>query len=307
MMNKTFLVIFLLLFLSTQTQAAEVLKVIKGNKILFSTSGMKRFGPYTVIKVIDGDEEIARAKVTKVGRTKALANLFTTDIPVFKGYQVKIIVYKPPRTKRAGVKKSGTSKEKAPPQKVPRNLAILVGGGFESVGAMKGGESVDPTSFSPYLGLKGEINYRISRHVGVAVSLDYYVGVDGVDMPVQPSFSSGPFKATGTFSDIGLHAQYYLDRFGFYNYYLTGSFMPIVGHKIIKEFAQVKYENAYTGNGLALGAGKEWIFGKWLLQLNGAFKSYGLTSSEDNSGDPARSIAISQTVLNLNLLLGYHF
>lgn len=304
-MLKNFIVFNLLsLFVTAQAFSNEIQKVSKG-KILFTTSKMKKFGVGTVVQVTDGDQEIARAKVIKVGKSRAVARLFNNDSPVFKGYKVKIIVFKKPsKTKRT--RKGSVRKKKPKAAIVPRKFAILGGAGLQSMGALSGAGSEDPTGFGSYQGLKGELNYRFSYLLGAFVGLDYFFATEGVSMPAT-SFSAEEFKATGSISDISIGAQYYLDRFGFEGYFVSGMFLPIAGHKITKEFASSTFQNVFTGTGLGLGVGKEWIIGSWLIQANGVFKSYSFTSREDNTSAPAESVTIGQAVINLNLMLGYHF
>ena len=298
------LIIILISSLHISAYGDVVTKVSKG-KILFTMDKMKKFGIGTVVKVTDGDEEIARAKVIKVGRKLALARLFSTGTPVFKGYEIKIIVFKPPTEKKT-FKKAGKTRKKGTPTGVARKFALLAGLGAQTIGAMAGSQSVDPTSFGFYMGGKGELNYRFSQ-LGVSIGLDYYFGADAVEMPAEAVSSATNFKATGSLSDITLGAQYYLDRFEFHNYYVSVYFMPVAGHKITKEFTDSKFQTVYTGTGLGIGLGKEWIFGKWILQVNGTFKSYSFTSREDNSAEAADSVTIGQTVINGNVLFGYHF
>jgi hypothetical protein len=196
-------------------------------------------------------------------------------------------------------KKGGTSK-------VPRKLAVLGGLSFQSLGSMTGGDSFTPTGFGSYVGFKAEVNYRFSS-IGVSVVFDYHQGSEAAQMPPQ-SFTTETFDANGEMSDIYLGAQYFLDRFHFNNYYVTGMFLPIVGHKIKKKLdTGSEFQSVYSGTGIAFGGGKEWIFGKWIIQVNGLFKKYNLTTIEDNLSSTSKSVTISHSAISLNAMVGYHF
>ena len=289
---------------SMPIQSAEILRVSK-NKLLFSVKELKKFGIGTIIKITDGTEEIGRAKVIKVGVKKAVAVIFQGEGLIFQGYKVSIMVLKLNDLDAPEISGDRTSKKNGSKTKLPRKIALLGGGSFKILGDMSGGDEYDPTSFASYLGFKLEVNFRF-RSLGVCAGFDYHQGVEAVEMPSQ-TFTSEEFQANGQTSDVYLGAQYYLDRFGFRNYYVTGMFVPIARHKITRTLDTGEFQNVFSGTGIGIGVGKELIFNSWLIQLNGLFKSYSLSIVEYNSEAGPESIAISHSSISLNILFGYHF
>ncbi len=288
--------------------AAKVKKASK-TKVLFTTSGLKPFGVGTIIKIVDGGEEIGRATVTKTGKRLAVAKVFKGKGLILKGYSVVILLRKKRgsvRQKQLKKKRKRSHRKKDNKSLVARKFAILGGANIQTVGAMAGGQKTDPTTgFGSYLGLKGEFSYKIGQ-VGVSIGLDLNFGPGAAEMPPQ-SFSEESFKADGVFSDIYIGGHYFLDKFGLHNYYLTAIFIPLSGHKLSKDLEVINFQNVYGGTGLGLGAGKEWIFGKWLVQANGLVKNYSFTTLTSNQKEEPTSVAITQSVLSLSIMGGYHF
>jgi hypothetical protein len=303
MKTKYFLVLSLLL-VNFSVDGNEINKVSK-NKILFTLSGMQKFGIGTIVKITDGSEEIGRARVIKVGKSKAVAKVFNGKGLVQKGYQVIIMVLKlsDRKIKRSNNKTSQNGSQSY----VTRKIAILAGASFQSLGTFTGRDELDPITFGSYIGFKTEINYKFSQ-IGVLIGFDFHQGEGEVQMPALLDISDEEFSADGQMSDIYFGAQYFLDRFSLNNYYLTGMFIPIVGHKILKSLANgEELQYVYTGTGIGLGAGKEWIFDKWIMQANILYKSYSLTNLKDNLGSNTRSVSISHTVFSAYAMVGYHF
>ena len=302
----TSLVSYLFLFIFTSSLHAREITKVSRNKILFTISGLQKFGIGTIVKISDGTEEIGRAKVIKVGKKKAIAKIYKGKNLVAKGYNVSIMVLKSAgrkgkRSRNKKIAKNGSNSD------VTRKIAILGGASFQSLGAFAGGDELDPSTFGSYIGFKAEINYKFSQ-LGVLIGFDFHQGSGAVQMPVLPSITTEAFTADGQMSDIYLGAQYFLDRFNFTNYYVTGMFIPIAGHKILKSLdSGEELQYVYTGTGIGFGAGKEWIFGKWIVQANALYKSYSLSNLDDNLGSNTRSVAISQTVISAYAMVGYHF
>lgn len=294
MQLKLFL-FFLCFLISFNTYADKVLKVSKTYQVRFSTKGLKDIKIGSIVKFIDGKHLTGEGKVLKFTKKTGYASIYKGKGKVKKGDKVQILEEFTGANKKTYVK---------------RKFSLLAGIGTLSLGSLLSGPVDSPTKIDSFFGYQVEANYRFNNKFSVFVGVNKHGSSKSVTIPAGTFVSNLTDAAivNGEISDIYVAGQYYFQRYPFVNSYLGLGFIPSTSFKVSVTSSGTTYEHVYTGSGILIRAGREFVFkGNWMFSLNVDFRSYSISGREDHNDDAVLEMDASLTSFSPSIMFGHNF